>query len=290
MIIVTGATGHLGRLIVERLVKRVSAAQVGTSVRDPAKAARFAAMGVRVRQGDFEAPESLTEAFEGADQVLIVSSNARSVGSDPLAQHRSAIAAARAVGARRIVYTSHMAASASSAFPPMWDHWATEDMLRKSGLAWTALRNGFYAESGLNLMGDALQTGIIETPADGKVAWTAHSDLAEAAAIVLSEEGRFDGPTPALTGSETLDLDDLAGVASAVLDRPVERAVISDEAMATRMAGRGAPESAIKTVLGLYRASRGGEFNRTNPTLKRLIGRRPALIRAAMMERVGPSR
>ena len=164
MIIVTGATGRLGRLIVEKLVDHVPAHQVGASVREPRKAADLEPRGVRVRHGDFDDPASLRHAFEGAAQVLIVSSNARASGGDALRQHRSAIEAARAVGARRIVYTSHMAASASSAFPPMLDHAATEAMLEQSGLAWTALRNGFYAATGLALMGDALETGLIEQP------------------------------------------------------------------------------------------------------------------------------
>ena len=164
MIIVTGATGHLGRLIVERLVERLSSDQVGVSVRDPAKAAGLAALGVRVRQGDFNDPASLSHAFEGARQVLVVSSNARASGGDPLAQHRAAIEAARQAGAGRIVYTSHMAASATSAFPPMLDHHATEAMLGECGVPWTALRHGFYATSGVALMGDALQTGLVEAP------------------------------------------------------------------------------------------------------------------------------
>lgn len=117
MIIVTGATGHLGHTIAEKLVDRVTVSEVGVSVRDPEKAADLKELGVRVRRGDFEDPESLRHAFEGATQVLIVSSNAGASGGDPLAQHRSAIEAARAAGARRIVYTSHMAASASSASP-----------------------------------------------------------------------------------------------------------------------------------------------------------------------------
>src|SRR5690606_3806064 len=125
MIIVTGATGQLGRAIVENLVRRVPAEQVGASCRDPEKASALVALGVRVRRGDFEEPASLAHAFEGATQLLLVSSNARARGGDALAQHRRAIEAARRAGVRRIVYTSHMAASASSAFPPMHDHAAT---------------------------------------------------------------------------------------------------------------------------------------------------------------------
>ena len=79
----------------------------------------------------------------------------------------------------------------------MRDHAATEEGLRQSGLAWTALRNGFYASSSLLFLGDALKTGVLEMPADGKVSWTAHADLAEAAAIVLANEGKYEGPTAA---------------------------------------------------------------------------------------------
>lgn len=126
MIIVTGATGQLGRAIVKGLLRRVPATQVGASCRDPEKAAALAALGVRVRKGDFDDEATLTHAFEGATQVLLVSSNARAYGGDAVAQHRTAIAAARKAGARRLLYTSHMAASAASQFSPMLDHAATE--------------------------------------------------------------------------------------------------------------------------------------------------------------------
>jgi NAD(P)H dehydrogenase (quinone) len=286
MIIVTGATGHLGRAIVEQLAHRVPTNQIGVSVRDPGKAAELASLGVRVRQGDFADAQSLRHAFEGATQVLIVSSNARATGGNPLDQHRNAIEAAKAVGATRLVYTSHMAVSDSSAFPPMHDHHATEEMLRQSGLAWTALRHGFYAASGIALMGDALDSGLFKAPVDGKVTWTAHADLAEAAAIVLAEEGRYDGPTPALTGSQSLDLSDLARIASEVLGRPVVRQTVADEELRAQMAARGAPERAADLVLGLYLASRAGEFSSIDPTLATLLGRAPITMRELISEKV----
>lgn len=286
MIIVTGATGQLGRLIVEKLVERVPADQVGVSVRDPEKAADLRALGVRVRRGDFDDPASLGHAFEDATQVLIVSSNAGAAGGDPLAQHRTAIDAARAAGARRIVYTSHMAASASSAFPPMRDHAATEAMLGDSGMAWTALRHGFYAASGIALMGDGMQTGLVEAPADGKVSWTAHVDLAEAAAIILANEGQYDGPTPPLTSSQALDLADLVRLASEVLGSPVRRETPTDDDLRSKMAARGAPGRAADMALGLYVASRNGEFVAVDPTLERLLGRRPTLMRDLIAQTV----
>lgn len=285
MIIVTGATGQLGHAIVERLAERVPAEHIGVSVRDPDKADRLAALGVRVRRGDFAEPHSLEHAFEGAHQVLLVSSNARAYGGDTVAQHRGAIDAARAAGVRRIVYTSHMGASDASAFPPMHDHHATEALLAQSGLAWTALRNGFYANSGIALMGDAMQTGSFDAPADGKVSWTAHADLAEAAAIVLADEGRFDGPTPALTAAQSLDLAELARIAAGVLDRPVQRQTISDEELRARMTARGTPAAVVDIVLGMYVASRNGEFDRVDPTLAQLLGRRPIDMRELIARR-----
>jgi len=169
----------------------------------------------------------------------------------------------------------------------MLDHDATEGMLRQCGLAWTALRNGFYAESGIALMGNALESGVIEAPADGKVSWTAHADLANAAATILADEGRYDGPTPPLTASQSLDMADLAGIASALLDRSIRRQILSDQEFRAMMAARGAPESAADMALGLYIASRNGEFTLVDPTLEQLLGRRPIGMRGLIAAKLG---
>ncbi len=288
MIIVTGASGQLGRAIVERLLERIPAEQIGVSVRDPEKVQDLKERGVRVRHGDFEDPASLTQSFEGMTQLLLVSSNASSRGGDPVAQHRTAIAAALAAGAERIVYTSHMAASFTSAFPPMRDHAATEEMLRQSGLAWTALRNGFYTSSGLMLMGDALKTGVIEAPADGKVSWTAHDDLAEAAAVILTSPVQFEGPTPPLTAAEALDLSDIAEIASALQAQPVRREVITDDAQREKMVARGLPAPVLAITRGLYLASRNGEFAAVDPTLERLMGHPTTPLQDVLARKISP--
>ena len=129
------------------------------------------------------------------------------------------------------------------------------------------------------LMGDAARTGLLDAPADGKVSWTTHADLAEAAAIVLADPGGYDGPTPPLTGSQSLDLADLAEIASAVLGRPVRRQTVTDEQMRTTLAARGVPDAARGILLGLFAASRNGEFAAVDPTLERLLGRPPQPIR-----------
>ncbi|RKI74022.1 SDR family oxidoreductase [Corallococcus sp. AB049A] len=285
MIIVTGATGQLGRLIVEQLLTRVPVDRVAVSVRDPEKAQDLAARGVRVRAGDFARPQGLAQAFEGASQVLIVSSNASAYGGDPLAQHRAAIDAAKSAGARRIVYTSHMAASPTSVFPPMLDHAATERMLEASGLAWTALRNGFYASAALLQLEQAMKTGVFEAPANGKVSWTGHADLAEAASVILAEEGRFNGPTPPLTASQALDFAGLCDLASGVLGRPIRYATVPEAQVRAKLEAAGLPAARIAIFLGLYRASHAGEFAAVDPTLKQLLGREPTSMRELLAQK-----
>ena len=279
MIVVTGATGKLGGQIVEQLLDRLPADQVGASVRDPAKARAMSRRGVRVRQGDFDTPEGLAAAFEGATQVLIVSSNARAYGGDPVGQQHAAVSAARAAGVRRIVYTSHMGAGAGSAFPPMYDHAAAEAMLRDCGVAWTALRNGFYASTVPMMLGDAAGTGVLAAPQDGKVSWTAHADLAAAAVEVLLQEGRFEGPTPPLTASEALDLEDVAALLADLHGKPIRRQVIGDEELEAAMAAHGAPPIVIAITTAMYRAARAGEFAATDSTLASLLGRSPTRLR-----------
>ena len=284
MIIVTGASGQLGGTIVERLIERLPAGSVGVSVRDPDKVRALERRGVRVRQGDFTDPESLRHAFEGASQVLVVS--AATTGEAAMALHRAAIEAAQDAGARRILYTSHMGADPASLFEPMPDHAATEDLLAASDTPCTALRNGFYAASGLQLMGRALETGALHAPEDGPVSWTDHADLAEAIAIILSEEGRFNGATPPLTAPEALDMADLAQIASELTGREIKRIVVSDDAYRASLVSHGVPEHTAELLVGLFRASRAGAFAAVDPTLGQLLGRPPLSMRTVLASRL----
>jgi NAD(P)H dehydrogenase (quinone) len=271
MIVITGATGQLGSLIVASLLERVPAEEVGVSVRDPGRAADLAERGVRVRRGDFSEPNSLADAFEGATQVLIVSAN--ETGGSAVAAHAAAIDAARAAGAERILYTSHQGASADSPFAPMRDHAATEEYLAQTGTPFTSLRNGFYATTVPFILGQALTTGEIVAPADGPVSWTTHADLAEATAIILADPGRFDGPTPPLTGLDTFDLDDVADILTKLTGRAIRRTVTDDDAWAAGLAAHGVPEAQATMMLGMFRAARSGGFSATSPTLGDLLGR-----------------
>ena len=284
MIVVTGANGQLGRAVVEGLLTRLPADRIVASVRDPAKAAALAEKGVHVRAGDFAKPDGLAAAFAGAAQVLVVSPD--QLGEQGRRLSQTAIEAARAAGARRVLYTSHMGTHADS---PFSDHAAIEGFLAGAGMPFTSLRHGFYAESAFYLMGHGFDAGEIRAPEDGPVSWTARVDLAEADAIVLTEEGRLDGITPALTAPEAFTMADLAAIASELTGREIKRVVVSDEKWREATVAQGVPAPMAELLLGAYRASRRGDFAAIDPTLETLLGRRPKTMRDVLAATLKPA-
>jgi NAD(P)H dehydrogenase (quinone) len=276
VIIVTGATGALNGATVDHLLERVPARDVAVAVRDVAKAQRFAERGVTVRQGDYADPASLPGAFEGADQLLLVSSN--DPGADAVSLHRTAIEAAVAAGVGRILYTSHQGAGLDSPFFPAHDHAVTEQLLGGSGVAWTSLRNGFYAHSLNWLTGPWRETGVITVPADGPVSWTAREDAAEAAAIILASNGAYNGPTT-LTASEAPTFEDIAAIASELTGRKIQRVLMDENDWVAAQVAQGAPESRARFTLGMYQAAQQGRFAGVDPLLASLLGREPRTAR-----------
>lgn len=282
MLIVTGATGQLGSQVVEHLLQQMPAEQLGVSVRDPQKAARLAERGVRVRRGDFAEPETLPEAFEGSTCVYVASANDLDQG---VAQATAAIAAAYGAGAERVVYTSQQAAGPDSLFAPTRvNHAPIEAHLAATGRPYTSLRNGYYSSSLQFHLGTALETGELRLPADGPVSWTSRADLAEANAAVLAgartADGRaFDGPTPPLVGPDRVDFEQVAALLSDLTGRTVRRVVVDDEEWVADQVAAGRPEFVAQLLLGSFRASRRGEFDRSDPTLGQLLGREPQNVR-----------
>src|ERR1019366_5714476 len=252
----------------------------------PGKGARAGGAGRPGPAGGFRRRREPGPRLRGASQVLIVSSG--TTGGTSVGQDRTATDAAKAAGAGRIVYTSHMGANPSSPFPPMADHAATEAALRESGVAFTSLRNGFYATTTLWLLGAALQTGELVALEDGPVSWTAHADLAQAAAIALTQEN-LDGITPALTGSEAIDMAGAAAIAAELTGRRIRRGVVPESEYRAGLIARGLPEPAVDMQMGLFAASRLGDFAEVDPTLARLIGRPPTSLRDVLAA-AGPAR
>jgi NAD(P)H dehydrogenase (quinone) len=186
MIIVTAATGQLGRLVIASLLKTTPAAQIVAAVRDPAKAADLAAQGVQVRRADYSDPASLDAAFVGATKVLLISSNAL---GNRVAQHRNVIEAAARAKVGLLAYTSVLHAERST-LGLAGEHRETEDALRASGVPFTLLRNGWYVENHTGGLGGAVAHGALAGAAgEGRISAAARADYAEAAAAVLVSTG-----------------------------------------------------------------------------------------------------
>ncbi len=183
MIVVTAATGQLGRLVVEDLLTRVPADTIVAAVRAPAKAADLAERGVQVREADYDRPETLTAALDGADKVLLIS------GSDVgrrIPQHQAVVDAATKAGVSLLAYTSAPRADTTPlAVGP--EHKATEEAIKASGLTYSILRNGWYNENYVQTAQQAAATGtLLGSARDGRVASASRADFAAAAATVLT--------------------------------------------------------------------------------------------------------
>jgi len=275
MIIVTGATGALNGATVDHLLDRMPAEEIVVAVRDPAKAQRFTDRGVAVRRGDYADPDSLPAAFEGADQLMLVSSSDPGAGAVSL--HHTAIDAAVAVGVGRILYTSHQGAAPDTPFGPGRDHAATERLLAESGVPWTSLRNGFYAHSLGWLTGPWRETGVITVPADGPVSWTAREDAAEAAAVILASNGAYDGPTT-LTARAAPTFADVAATASELTGRTIRLSVLGQDEWLAAQVAAGQKEFMARFTLGMYQAAHNGFFAGTDPLLATLLDREPRTV------------
>jgi NAD(P)H dehydrogenase (quinone) len=282
MIVITGATGALNGATLEHLLKLVPADQIGVSVRDVAKAQPLADRGVRVRRGSYDDPAALLDAFEGAGQVLLVSSNDP---GDTVPLHRVAIETAVKAGAHRILYTSHQHVGPDSPFVPARVHAGTEALLAESGVAWTSLRNGFYAHSLGWMLGPWRETGTIAAPADGPASWTDRGDEAEAAAVILARDGSFDGPVT-LTASAAPTFDDIATIASGLTGRDIQRVVMDDEEWVAAQVAHGSTETMARMLLGFFQAARQGSFAEVSPTLGELLGREPRSVRDLLAEQL----
>ncbi|QGQ18034.1 NAD(P)H-binding protein [Cellulomonas sp. JZ18] len=269
-IVVTGATGHLGRLVVEGLLDAgVAPGDVVAGGRATERLADLAERGVRVVTLDYDRPETVADAFAGAQKVLLVS------GSEPgrrVEQHRAVIDAAVAAGVGHVVYTSAPHADTTSlVLAP--DHKATEELLAASGLPVTVLRNNWYTENYVGPVQQAAQTGeIVASVGDGRVASATRADFAAGAVAVLTGEGH-EGRTYELSGDVAWDFDELAAAAAELLGRPVTyRRVSADEHLAV-LTGAGLDEGTAGFVVALDQGIAAGALADATDHLRTLVGR-----------------
>ncbi len=281
-VVVTGATGHLGRLVVESLLERGYApGDVTATGRDTAKLADLADRGVRVSRADFDDPSSLREAFQGADAVLLVSGN--ELGKR-VAQHRNAIEAAGAVGAGHLVYTSAPKASDTTLILAP-EHKATEEILVASGLRHTILRNGWYSELYGQTLEQAREHGFfVGSAGQGRIASASRAELAEAAAVVLADPAPHDGAVLELSGDTAWTNEELAADISGILGREVSYRDLGPEEHRAALLSAGLDEGLADFLVGVDANIKDGELGGTTGELAKLLGRPTATVVETLRE------
>lgn len=225
MYAVTGASGQLGRLVIDALMERVAPASIVALARDPAKLDDVARRGVVVRPFDYDAPATLVPALDGVDRLLLISSSDLDARQS---QHRAVIDAARTARIGYIAYTSILHADRN----PMKlavDHRATEAAIRASGLAHAILRNGWYTENYVASVAPAIEHGtLIGSAGDGRISGASRADYAAAAATILAD-GSVENRTVELAGDEAFTLTQFAAAIADISDKPVVYADLPED-------------------------------------------------------------
>jgi uncharacterized protein YbjT (DUF2867 family) len=270
VIAVTGATGALGRRVVQRLASREDVA-LRLVVREAARAPRVPGAEVAAVPGGYADGPGLTAALAGVHTLYLVSA---AEAEDRLQQHRTAVAAAAAAGVQRVVYTSFLGADPDAVFTLARQHAATEEALAATGVRTTVLRHAMYAD--FVPFFAVLEDGraVIAAPADdGRASFVSRDDLADvAAAVLLDDSPALDGAVLDVTGPEALSLDDAAAVLAEVTGRPAAyRRQTVEEAWATRRPS-GHPDWEVEGWVTSYRAIAAGELSRVTDVVPTLTG------------------
>ncbi|MFG3699446.1 SDR family oxidoreductase [Micromonospora sp. NPDC047620] len=276
-IVVTGATGHLGRLIVDSLLRRgVPAGQVVALGRDTDRLADLAARGVTVRRADYSEPGSLRAALAGAEKLMFVSGS--EVGQR-VQQHRNVVDAAKEAGVGLVVYTSIAKADISSLILAT-EHRATEQEILSSGLPYVLLRNNWYVENYLPQLPTYLEHGVVGASGDGRIGAATRADYAEAAAAVLTTEGHANRVYE-LAGAP-ITMTELAEELSRQTGRQVGYTDLPVEKYAEVLAGAGVPQAYAEVLADGDRGVAQGDLDVESDDLAKLIGRQPTTLAEAI--------
>ncbi|MFC4033041.1 SDR family oxidoreductase [Streptomyces polygonati] len=275
-IVVTGATGQLGRLVIADLLARGTApAEIAAVVRDAGKAADLAASGVELREADYSRPETLKDAFRAGDRVLFVSGN--EVGLR-IPQHTAVVEAATAAQVALIVYTGILGGPDADLILAE-EHKATEKLILASKLPHVFLRNGWYTEVYTQSLGTVLEHGaVVGAAGDGRIASAARADYAAAAAAVLTSEGH-EGRAYELSGDVAWSLAEYAAVVGELTGREIAYRNVSPQEYLAVLLGAGLPEDFAAVLVDVDRAIGQGLLAGTSGDLARLIGRPTTPVR-----------
>jgi NAD(P)H dehydrogenase (quinone) len=280
-LLVTGASGHLGRLVLDQLLaKGIAPANIIATTRDASKLADYAAKGVDVRVADFNDAASLPTAFAGAARLALISTDAIDGDGTRLKQQTAAVNAAKAAGVKHIVYTSMPDPAIDSKITFAGDHRGTEEAVKASGLSYTILRNAWYHENLFMSLPQVLASGHWYTSTgEGKVNNLARADCAAALAAVLASDST-ESKTYTLTGGEKLTTAQIAALASEVLGKNIEVIQLNDEQLAGGMKAAGVPDFLIPFLIGFEANTRVGAADIQTDDVEKLTGSKPTTFRA----------
>ncbi|MDA1359013.1 SDR family oxidoreductase [Glycomyces luteolus] len=281
MIVVTGATGQLGQLVVEGLINEVPAEQIAVVVRDPAKAVRFGELGVEVRVADYNEPSTLEDAFREGEKVLLISGS--EVGQR-VPQHKAVIDAAKAANVALLGYTSVLGGPAAD-FELAREHQITERYLIDSGLPYVLLRNGWYHENYTGALGQAIANGGVLTSAveGAKIASATRADFAAAAVAVLTTEGH-ENREYELSGDHAWTYEEYAAEISRQLGKEVAVNRVPAEQHREILVGAGVPDPFAAILVGVEDAISRGLLAVQTGDLSKLIGRPTTPISQSITE------
>lgn len=281
MYLVTGATGALGTAVIDFLLQKTAPSNIAALVRNPEKAADLRAKGVDIRTGDYDDQALLEKAFHGVDKLYFVS------GSDVMSravQHQKVVDAAKAAGVKHIVYSSFDRKTEDGSSPISFvadSHLKTEQWIRQSGIPYTLMLHGLYADLLPMFLGEkVLETGVVYQPAgEGKTAFTLRSDMAEAGAQVLTSDGHA-GKSYRIVAQEAWSYADIAKMLSELTGRDVRHVSPTVEEFIDALTGAGVPAELAGFFATFAKAIEAGEFENTHSDLEKLIGRKPTTVRA----------
>jgi len=280
-ILVTGASGQLGKAVTESLLTKTNGENISILVRDAEKAATFKAQGVTVKIGDYNNYASLVAAFKGIDKVYMVSGNDL---ANRIAQQDNVVSAAKEAGVKHVVYTSYQRKNETGSSPIAFvgnGHLNTERKLKESGLTYTILQHGIYADMIPIFAGEhLLENKTIYLPAgDGKTTYVVRTDFGEAGAnVLLDEAGKYDNKSIELGGAEGLSWGDVAKLISKISGIEIAYVSPSNEEFAETLTKAHVPGEYIGLFTGFSNAAKQGEFENITGNLEAILGKKPETV------------
>ncbi|HVI46698.1 MAG TPA: SDR family oxidoreductase [Chitinophaga sp.] len=279
MILVTGATGHLGNDVVHHLLKKIPASEIAALARDTTRLTALKEKGVEIRPGDYNDYDSLVKAFSGIDKLYFVASNDI---PNRMQQHINVVNAAKEANVKHVVFTSFQRRRDSGTPIAFISdvYLETESRLKQSGITYTLMKHGLYADVLPFFLGDSIpEDGIFTLPAgDGKVSFALRSDMGEAGAHVLTTTGH-DNKTYEISGNTAFSIADVASILSGLAGREIRYVSPTPEAFRQQRIQAGLPPEIAAMVTSFGEAINEREFDFPDTTLETFLGRKPTPLK-----------